>query len=407
MTNEEKLELLRKLVAFQSVNGHELPVAEFIKSLLAKEGIESEIVPTGEDRADLVASIGSGHPVLAISGHMDVVDVDRGNWKTDPFVLTQADDGDSLYGRGATDMKSGLAAMIISMIELKREDAPLKGTLKFLVTSGEEVGQEGAEILQRKGYMKGVDALLIGEPSGYLAVYANKGELDLTIKAQGRAAHSSIPALGVNAVEALLQVLDQIKERMAQASASANNDVLGGTVFNIDTIRGGNQVNAIPANAEAEINIRTIPEFDNEVILKTINEVIDSFNASSQAHVSMDVDMDIVPIIGNVDSKLIKLAQEVAKPYMAKVEWTEEGERKARALSKAVGAPFSKTDLVTLGVSGGTDGSKFLIDQPIGFDYLMFGPGSGTQHQDNEWVSKAMYLDFTHLYKELFKRYLS
>ncbi|RBP98846.1 ArgE/DapE family deacylase [Bifidobacterium xylocopae] len=407
MTNDEKMELLRKLVAFQSINGHELPVARFIKSLFDQEGIESQIVPTGNDRADLVASLGSGHPVLAISGHMDVVDVNTANWKTDPFTLTEAEDGDTLYGRGSTDMKSGLAAMIISMIELKREGTPLKGTLKFLVTSGEEVGQEGAEILQRKGYMKDVDALLIGEPSGYLAVYANKGELDLTVHVKGHAAHSSTPALGVNAVEALLEVLDRITTRMASQSASATNQVLGDTVFNIDTIHGGNQVNAIPADAEAEINIRTIPEFGNQEILKAIQGVIDDFNSSSKAQASLSVDMDIVPIIGNVDSELVRLAQEVAKPYMAKVRWTEEGERKTQAMYQAIGIPFSKTDLVTVGVSGGTDGSKFLVDRPIGFDYLMFGPGSGTQHQDNEWVSKAMYLDFTELYKELFKRYLA
>lgn len=75
MTEAEKMELLRKLVAFRSVNGHELPVAQYIQSLFEAEGIESQVLPFGDDRANLVATIGSGEPVLAISGHMDVVDV--------------------------------------------------------------------------------------------------------------------------------------------------------------------------------------------------------------------------------------------------------------------------------------------------------------------------------------------
>ncbi|BDR54037.1 succinyl-diaminopimelate desuccinylase [Bombiscardovia apis] len=407
MTEQEKMDILRKLVAFKSINGHELPVAQYIKSLFDAEGIESEILPFDDDRANMVATIGSGEPVLAISGHMDVVDVNMNNWHTDPFVLTEAEDGDTYYGRGSTDMKSGLAAMIISMIELKRENTPLKGTLKFLVTAGEEVGQPGAERLTSEGYMKGVDALIIGEPSGYAGVYANKGELDLKIKVKGRAAHSSMPAMGINAVEALLEVLDQIKDEMHQRMDGVTNPVLGGTVFNIDTIHGGNQVNAIPADAEAEINIRIIPELDNETILSIVNGVIDRFNASSKAQVSMDVDMDIIPIIGDKNCRLVKLAQEIAPDHMSQFPLSDKELEQARATAKMMGFEYVPNQLPVIGVSGGTDASKFLIDQPNGFSYLTFGPGSNTPHQDNEWVSKAMYLDFINIYKELISQYLA
>ncbi|OZG48980.1 ArgE/DapE family deacylase [Bombiscardovia coagulans] len=408
MSENEKLDLLRKLVAFKTINGHELPVAEFIQSLLTKEGITSEIVPTGDDRADLVATMGSGHPVLAICGHMDVVDVNTSNWHTDPFTVTPSDDGDTLYGRGTTDMKSGLAAMLIAMIEMKRKNTPLKGSIKLLVTSGEEVGQLGAEILQDKGYMDDVDALLIGEPSGYIGVYASKGELDVRVKATGVAAHSSMPELGVNAVEAMLQVLQKIKEELADRMQKAHNAVLGDTVFNIDTFHGGNQVNAIPASAEAEINIRVIPELPNDEILKTIQATIDSFNSSSKAQISMDVEMNIIPVIGDKDSRLIQLAQKLTPAHMARLQQTPANLKHIQTAEKTLGVTFNPDKLLLIGVSGATDASKLLINHPEGFSFLVFGPGTGSvAHQDNEYVSKAAYLDFIDLYQELFSAYLS
>jgi succinyl-diaminopimelate desuccinylase len=408
MSEDDKLELLRKLVAFNTVNGHELPVAEFIQSLLKENDIPSEIIPTGDDRADLVATIGTGHPVLAICGHMDVVDVNIDNWHTNPFTLTQDEDGDTLYGRGATDMKSGLAAMLIAMIEMKRNNTPIKGTLKLLVTSGEEVGQRGAEILQQQGYMDDVDALLIGEPSGYIGVHANKGELDIKIKAHGVAAHSSMPQLGVNAVEALLEVLRRIKEQVSSRMEKAHNTILGDSVFNIDTFHGGNQANAIPASAEADINIRVIPELPNEEILQIIQDTIDTFNSSSKANITMDVNMDIIPVIGNKDCRLIKLAQEIAPAHMSNVKPVKDSLERIEATAKTMGLTFDPNKLAVIGVSGGTDASKLLFNEPIGFPYLTFGPGAGNvAHQDNEYVSKAMYLDFIDLYQELFGAYLS
>ncbi|MDF7672224.1 ArgE/DapE family deacylase [Lactobacillus sp. ESL0701] len=406
MEQEQKLQILQDLVALHSVNGDELPVANYLKKLLDAAGIENKILPLKDDanRANLVAELGSGKPVLVISGHMDTVDVNKDNWKTDPFKITK--DGDKLYGRGTTDMKAGLAAMVIAMIELKESGTEIPGTIRLLATAGEEVGQPGAEELQEQGYIDDADALLIGEPSGlFRTVFANKGELDITISSEGKTAHSSMPFLGNNAVEHLLNVLDNIKKCIKELTSGVKNDVLGETVFNIDTIKGGNQVNAIPNYAQAELNLRTIPELSNPKILEAFQQVIDDYNNSTTGHVKMSVDMDIVPIIGDRDSKLLKLVQDTARPYLAKQEIPAEQRALMQKEAQMANIEYQDGGFLTEGVSGGTDGSKFLINRPTGFAYLVYGPGSDTPHQDNEYVSEKMYLDFINIYKDIFTNF--
>ncbi|WEV51833.1 ArgE/DapE family deacylase [Lactobacillus sp. ESL0731] len=402
MEQEQKMQILQDLIALHSVNGDELPVANYLKNLLDKAGIKNKILPLKDEanRANLVAELGSGKPVLVISGHMDTVDVNQDNWKTDPFKLTKK--GDKLYGRGTTDMKAGLAAMVIAMIELKESGAEIAGTIRLLATAGEEVGQPGAEELEKQGYVADADALLIGEPSGLLrTIYANKGELDLTISSEGKAAHSSMPFLGNNAVEHLLNVLTNIKKCIKELTTGVKNDVLGETVFNIDTIKGGNQVNAIPSYAQAELNLRTIPELDNPKILQAFQQVIDDYNNSTTGHIKMTVDMDIVPIIGDRHSKLVKVVQDAAQPYVAKQKLSADQVALMKKEAQMANTEYHEGGFLTEGVSGGTDGSKFLVSRPMGFAYLMYGPGSNTPHQDNEYVSEQMYLDFIDIFKDI------
>lgn len=405
--NNEKTKILKDLVKFKSVNDHETEVANYLKGLFDKAGIKSWLValPGTKDRSDLVAEIGSGNPVLAVSGHMDVVDVDRDNWDTDPFELTK--NGDKLYGRGATDMKAGLAALVIALLELKESNAHFSGTIRFMATAGEEVGQPGAELLQQKGYLKDVDALLIGEPSGYFrTVFASKGELDLTIDSTGKSAHSSMPYLGNNAVEHLLNVLNDIKAKIKELSDGVSNDVLGKTIFNIDTIHGGNQVNAIPGKAQAQLNLRTIPELENEKILSAFKQVIDNYNSKTNGQVSLSVDMDIIPILGDKDSKLLSLIHQIAKPYVSQLQLSEDDFQQLKHEAEGAGvSDYQKYDLISEGISGGTDASQFLVDQANGFPVVVYGPGNDTPHQDNEYVSEQMFFDFIEIYKKLFVQY--
>ncbi len=145
-TDEEKLNILSDLISMKSVNENEIEVANYLKNLFLDYDIDSTIIPVTDTRVNLVAEIGSGHPVIGISGHMDVVSVgDENEWASDPFTLTERNG--KLYGRGTNDMKAGLVNLILVKIELKENNELINGTVRFMATTGEEVGGAGSKNL--------------------------------------------------------------------------------------------------------------------------------------------------------------------------------------------------------------------------------------------------------------------
>ncbi|KFI46074.1 succinyl-diaminopimelate desuccinylase [Bifidobacterium bohemicum] len=386
MNTEQAKDLLKTLVAFHTENGNEKVVADYIHGIFEQAGIRSKVLPLEDDptRANLVAEVGSGEPVVAVCGHMDTVSAQQDGWETDPFTVTEK--GDLIYGRGVTDMKAGTAALVIAMLHLKEHESQIHGTVRFLCTAGEEVGMPGAQALEEQGYMKGVEALLVGEPSGYAIVYATKGEYDITVNMKGKAAHSSMPQLGINAVENLIEFLDVLSERIKKESEGKNNPDLGGTVYNIDVFHGGRQVNAIPESASAEINIRIVPEFDNATIRGIFDEEVKKFNETHKAEVSYSIGMDIVAQVGPKDAKLAKIAQSVGEKHLA--------------------AQGKEPTIPMLALSGATDGSKLLINSPSDTAYVVFGPGNKTMHCVNESLPKGMYEDFIAMYQEILDQYM-
>ncbi len=151
-TEDEKIKILSDIIAIKSVNENEIEVANYIKDLFAEYGIESKIVPVTDSRVNLVADIGSGSPVIGVSGHMDVVSPgDENEWTSDPFTLIERDG--KLYGRGTDDMKAGLVNLVLVMIELKENNKLKNGTVRFMATTGEEVGGAGSKkIIRRRLY---------------------------------------------------------------------------------------------------------------------------------------------------------------------------------------------------------------------------------------------------------------
>ncbi|TBW74461.1 M20/M25/M40 family metallo-hydrolase, partial [Staphylococcus capitis] len=200
LSEQESIDILADIVNINTENNNEIEVCYYLKELLQRYDIESKIIEIEGKRSNLVAEIGSGRPVIGISGHMDVVsEGNHDDWTYDPFTLTE--DQGYLYGRGAADMKSGLAALAIALIEIKESGKLTQGTIKFMATVGEEMEQSGSQQLFEKGYADDLDALLIAEPSFPSLVYAHKGSMDFRIKSKGRASHSSIPFLGQNAIK--------------------------------------------------------------------------------------------------------------------------------------------------------------------------------------------------------------
>lgn len=405
-SEEEKVKMLADIVEMNTVNDNEIEVARYLKELFEKHGISAEIDEIEDNRVNLVATIGEGSPVLGISGHMDVVsEGDHADWKYPPFQLTE-DEG-LLYGRGTSDMKSGLMGLAIAMIDIKESGHLPKGTLKFMATAGEEKEQLGSAQLYRKGYMNDVDALIIAEPSETNIVYAHKGSMDFKITSKGKAAHSSVPVVGRNAIKPLIQFIQNIDdeyERISkdlqceeldfthlinriqtqlQADNTLDEDevkrVISGLVISNTILHGGNQVNSVPDVAFAEFNIRTVPEYDNAKVKALFKKYLEEINKQG-GQLEEDMYLDLDPVLTTGDNELIKIGQKVAKNIF-------------------------NEDIVASPTVGVTDASNLLRDKDEHFPFLMFGPGT-VPHQINEHVEKDKYLKFIDYYTELITTYL-
>ncbi len=378
LSEAERLQIFSDLIAIKSVNTDEVKVADYLKALFAKHGIEASVIPIEGTRADLMAEVGSGKPVLGISGHMDVVSAgDESQWTSDPFTLTEREG--KLYGRGAADMKSGLAAMVIAMIEIKERHLLKRGTIRLMAPMGEEVGELGSRTFATNGSMDDVDALIIGEPSGYRIAYAHKGSMDIRLTSTGKAAHSSMPEQGKNAIDPLIELLHDANKAFRETDKQS--DLLGKLSFNTTIFQGGNQVNSIPEKAVAEINVRTIPEFDNDVVETTLDNLI-ATQTEQGAKIDKDTYMSQPSVETSGNSSLVKLAEKI-------------------------GANYAGHDISAGAIPAVTDASNMLKDKPSSFPFIIFGPGSESVHQVDEYVDKQMYLNFIDLYTNLFTQYLN
>ena len=138
MENAERVQVLKDLIKINSVNGNEIEVAQYLQDLFQKHGIEAHVEAFGDRRANLTVDFGTGDQVLGVTGHMDTVTVgDESKWHTGPFDPHR--DGDRLYGRGAADMKSGLAAEVIALIELHDADQLPAGACPVYCNCGRRI----------------------------------------------------------------------------------------------------------------------------------------------------------------------------------------------------------------------------------------------------------------------------
>ena len=198
----EPVEFLKELLNTNSVNppGNEEDVAKLIAKVLKENGIASTLRSLGPNRAYLVARIkGMGNRrSLVFCGHMDTVPQGDMPWQHAPFDATEIDG--RIYGRGASDMKGGLAALTLAMIAIAKGDVSLQGDLVLAATAGEEVDCLGARAMIEDGVLNDAGAMIIGEPSNGEIFVAHKGALWIEIVSYGKTAHGSMPEQGINAI---------------------------------------------------------------------------------------------------------------------------------------------------------------------------------------------------------------
>ena len=358
---------LSSLIATNSVNPvwggpGEAAVAAFIETALHDAGIEfatDEVLP---GRHNVIARIPgkTSDRAIAIEAHMDTVSV--GGMTIPPFDPVVKDG--RIFGRGSCDTKAGLAAMLEAVIRLKRESLVPPCDVYFLAVVDEEhafsVALRSIEWLQEKRVP--LEAVVVSEPTGLELVTANKGVLRFRIETRGKAAHSSKPHLGVNAISRIADVIKTVEAFHAGLSSKIH-PLLGAATGCISLIEGGDQINFVPERCVLSIDHRLLPGETGEGIMKAYRDLFAEDSESVIIH-----DPDLVDEAMETDPGTAIVG--VAATVLSRMGLSGE----------PVGVPF------------GCDVTKF---SRAGIDGIIFGPGSidqahgAVEYVDLEEVEKA------------------
>jgi len=259
----DAVNLTRSLIRFDTVNppGNEEKPARFLADLLRQSGFQVECHSFGADRLNVVArkgrhidgNGGESEPPICFTGHLDTVPLGNTPWNFGPFA-GEIIDG-RLYGRGASDMKAGVAAMVAAAINAGPvlDDGP---GMVLVLTSGEETGCEGAAHLISQNDLGPMGAVVVGEPTGNLPRAGHKGALWMVATCCGQTAHGSMPELGVNAIFRSIKLIAKLQD--FDFNLKAHNG-LGKPTLNVGRMTSGMNVNSVPDHAEISIDVRTIP----------------------------------------------------------------------------------------------------------------------------------------------------
>jgi succinyl-diaminopimelate desuccinylase len=273
MPTIDVIEITQKLISMNSVNppGNEAPAARFLGDLLYMNGFTVEYISYGDNRLHLVAEKGTNDNIpIVLSGHLDTVPLGEKSWSFDPFS-GEIMDG-KIYGRGSSDMKAGIAAMVVAAIKATKEN--LDASVLLLLTAGEETGCQGAKHLidnyPKLGNAKG---LVIGEPTANMPAIGHKGGLYLNITATGKTAHSSMPHLGDNAIYKAAAGVLKVQNFVFHEEEDI---LLGLPTLNVGKFRGGLNLNSVADHAEFTIDARTTTKTDHVRLLKDLKKEMGS-----------------------------------------------------------------------------------------------------------------------------------
>jgi len=254
----DAVELTKQIVRMNTINppGDEEHCARHLGMLLENAGFKVAYHQLSPKRASLVATIGgsSQKAPLCFTGHIDTVPLGAATWRMDPFAADT--ESGKLYGRGTSDMKSGVAAFVTACVNLSGRLERSPG-LELVITAGEETGCEGAfHLAQKRGALGRAGAVVVGEPTSNYPFVGHKGAFWLTARTKGITAHGSMPEKGVNAVfkaARAIAVLEKFR------FSSPPHPLMGQASLNVGTIRGGLNINSVPDEAVIGIDIRTVP----------------------------------------------------------------------------------------------------------------------------------------------------
>ena len=357
--------LLARLVAFDTTSHKSnRELVDFIGDYLERPGVRITRHPTADGaKLNLIVAAGpeDGDHGLVLSGHMDTVPAESEGWNSDPFTLTQREG--SYVARGAADMKGFLALAInrLAMADIAR----LRHQLVLLFTHDEETGTLGARrLLDEPGAVLPLPkATIIGEPTSLRVLRMHKGHLRIRLSFTGVPAHSGLPHLGVNAVEAggraIVALADfrQALERERSPNAEHFPEVPYVTL-NIARVAGGGATNVVPADCVLDLGVRLLPGMSAEKMVGRVRAVVEK--AVSPVPLELAVQGETPPMIAPEDAPIVRLLS------------AELGQ------SGSGSAPF------------GTDGGWL---SRLGLDCVLWGPGSiEVAHKPNESLPVAEFV---------------
>ena len=266
--------LTRDLIEFDTMpeTGDEAACLEFLAGLLRRAGFRVELDSFGARGVNLYAWLMDRpeRPGLCLAGHIDTVSVNNGRWASDPLCATEKDG--RIYGRGACDMKGGVAAMVCAAARARSRLASGQD-LRLHVYGGEEVGCLGSAhmVRSRPGQLSRVGAVIVAEPTAMKPCVGHKGAVWLKVTANGRAAHGSMPQFGDNALSKAVAAARSLESYPIGESVHPH---MGASTLTLTTLHSGSSHNSVPDSAFFTVDIRIVPGQDPQSVASLIREVV-------------------------------------------------------------------------------------------------------------------------------------
>lgn len=346
-------------------------VVELLAERFGALGFQCEILPLthNPNKANLIATLGSGPGGLVLSGHTDTVPFDEERWQVNPLKMTEQDN--RLYGLGSTDMK-GFFAVVHEAVQDFLE-ADFKQPLIILATADEESSMDGARELAALGKPK-ARAAVIGEPTGLSPVHMHKGIMMESLRIQGRSGHSSNPALGNNALEAMHEVITALLGFRNQLQRDYHNPhfLIDVPTLNLGVIHGGDNPNRICGHCKLEFDVRLLPGMESAYVRDAVRNIVAPIAQRREVEISVEPLVNSVPPFDNGSSELAQAAARLSGHEAQSVAFTTEG-------------PFL---------------------QALGMDTVIMGPGSIDQaHQPDEYMELAQVKPCVEILQALIRQY--
>lgn len=345
-------------------------VIDLLAGWLADLGFACEIQEVAPGKANLLATFGSGPGGLVLAGHSDTVPFDAALWHSDPLRLTEQ--GDRWVGLGVCDMKGFFPLVIEAVRGLL--DQPFRQPLLVLATCDEESSMAGARALAAAGRPLG-RAAVIGEPTGLKPIRLHKGVMMERIDILGQSGHSSDPSLGRSALEAMQDVMGELRLLRAQWQREFSNPQFGvpQPTLNFGCIHGGDNPNRICGQCALEFDLRPLPGMDPEQLRAAIRGKLQPLAERHQ------VQIDYAPLFANVppfeqsaDSELVRVAEKLTG-------------HAAQAVAFGTEAPYL---------------------QQLGCETIVLGPGDiACAHQPGEFLELARIEPTVTLLRQLIQHY--